>query len=151
MPAGSGPYSASKATTCTVAAQADLGLARPHTGLLRNARCGIHMIDLVLWLSAERPVEVIAYGSSLASAGTGFRGTDLVFALLRFESDWWRRWAPTSPPSIHTFNRLVVPWHERNLRELSIRDFHVGTNVGGAGRRGAAVGRQRTLPGSRQG
>jgi predicted dehydrogenase len=47
---------------------------------------GVHVIDLVLWLSGQRPVEVVAYGSDLGSRHTGFRGTDLVLALLRFES-----------------------------------------------------------------
>jgi predicted dehydrogenase len=47
---------------------------------------GVHLIDLILWLSAQRPVEVTAYGSGLGSAGSGFNGKDLVLALLRFES-----------------------------------------------------------------
>lgn len=47
---------------------------------------GIHVVDLMLWMSGQRPVEVVAYGSSLGSTGSGFRGTDLVLALLRFES-----------------------------------------------------------------
>jgi predicted dehydrogenase len=47
---------------------------------------GIHIVDLVLWLSGQRPVEVIACGSSLGSAGSEFNGTDLVVALLRFQS-----------------------------------------------------------------
>lgn len=47
---------------------------------------GIHMVDLMLWISGERPVEAVAYGSGLGSAGTGFQGIDLVLALLRFRS-----------------------------------------------------------------
>jgi len=47
---------------------------------------GIHLVDLVLWISGERPVEVVAYGSDLASRGSGFTGRDLVVALLRFDS-----------------------------------------------------------------
>jgi predicted dehydrogenase len=47
---------------------------------------GIHVVDLMLWLSGQRPVEVMAYGSSLASADSSFQGTDLVLALLKFES-----------------------------------------------------------------
>jgi predicted dehydrogenase len=47
---------------------------------------GIHMVDLGLWLSGQRPVEVIAYESSLGSTGSGFRGIDLVQSLLRFDS-----------------------------------------------------------------
>src|SRR5688572_8658204 len=47
---------------------------------------GIHIVDLILWMGGERPVEVTAFGSRLASADTTFQGTDLVLALLRFES-----------------------------------------------------------------
>jgi predicted dehydrogenase len=47
---------------------------------------GVHMVDLALWISGQRPIEVSAYGSSLGSSGSGFRGTDLVLAILRFES-----------------------------------------------------------------
>lgn len=47
---------------------------------------GIHMVDLVLWLAGERPVEVTAFGSGLASRDTSFQGNDLAVALLRFES-----------------------------------------------------------------
>ena len=34
----------------------------------------------------HHPVEVVAYGSSLGSRGSAFRGVDLVVALLRFDS-----------------------------------------------------------------
>lgn len=47
---------------------------------------GIHMIDLVLWIAGERPVEATAIGNSLVSQGTGFAGPDCVIALLRFPS-----------------------------------------------------------------
>jgi predicted dehydrogenase len=47
---------------------------------------GIHMVDLVLWLTGESPVEVTAFGSGLASRDTKFQGNDLAVALLRFES-----------------------------------------------------------------
>ena len=46
----------------------------------------IHLIDLVLWLSGQRPIEVCAYGSGLGTAETTFKGKDLVLALLRFDS-----------------------------------------------------------------
>jgi len=47
---------------------------------------GIHVVDLVLWVSGQRPVEAVAYGSGIASRGSRFKGNDLVLALLRFES-----------------------------------------------------------------
>ena len=47
---------------------------------------GIHMIDLTLWITGERPVDVVAYGSDVATRATGFTGNDFVAALLRFDS-----------------------------------------------------------------
>jgi predicted dehydrogenase len=47
---------------------------------------GIHLVDLMLWIADERPVEVVAVGSDCASRGSGFSGNDLVTALLRFNS-----------------------------------------------------------------
>ncbi len=45
----------------------------------------IHLIDLILWLSGGRVVEVVAAGNQIATAGTRFRHADMVTALLRFE------------------------------------------------------------------
>lgn len=47
---------------------------------------GVHIADLLLWLTGDRVREVHAIGNSIASAGSGFAGYDLVMALLRFES-----------------------------------------------------------------
>lgn len=47
---------------------------------------GVHMVDLVLWITGERPLEAVAYASGLATRETSFGGNDLVLALLRFES-----------------------------------------------------------------
>lgn len=46
----------------------------------------IHLVDLVLWIAGERPVEVVAVASDRGSRGSGFTGNDLVMALLRFDS-----------------------------------------------------------------
>lgn len=46
----------------------------------------IHVVDLVLWIAGERPIEAFAYGSGLASRGTAFDGIDQAVALLRFQS-----------------------------------------------------------------
>jgi predicted dehydrogenase len=45
----------------------------------------IHLVDLMLWLSGGRIVDVVAVGNQIATAGTGFRFPDMVSALLRFE------------------------------------------------------------------
>jgi predicted dehydrogenase len=47
---------------------------------------GVHMIDLLLWLTGEKPVRVAAIGSRLATRGTAFKHPDMVAALLEFPS-----------------------------------------------------------------
>ena len=47
---------------------------------------GIHLIDLILWLSGQVPNEVCAYGNSISTKGTAFRYPDFVAALFKFES-----------------------------------------------------------------
>lgn len=47
---------------------------------------GIHLIDLILWLSGQVPDEVCAYGNSISTKGTIFQYSDCVAALLKFES-----------------------------------------------------------------
>jgi predicted dehydrogenase len=69
---------------------------------------GIHMIDLVLWLSGERPVEVFAHSSRLGSTGSGFDGTDLVLAQMRFESGLLVRIGANFASVYAHHHRLVV-------------------------------------------
>ncbi len=46
----------------------------------------IHLLDLLMWLTGQRPAEVFAFGSRLATSGTSFSFNDCVAALLRFPS-----------------------------------------------------------------
>ena len=45
---------------------------------------GIHLIDLLLWLSASQVVQVFAYGTRIATESTRFRNNDTVVAILKF-------------------------------------------------------------------
>lgn len=45
----------------------------------------VHMVDLLLWLTGQRVVDVQAASSGLATHATAFRPDDLVVALLRLE------------------------------------------------------------------
>lgn len=47
---------------------------------------GVHLIDLVLWITAQRPDFVTATGNSICSEGTRFRYNDYVSATLEFAS-----------------------------------------------------------------
>ncbi|MHC4911259.1 MAG: Gfo/Idh/MocA family protein [Planctomycetota bacterium] len=46
---------------------------------------GVHMADLLLWLTGRRVVEVSAFGNAIASRGTDFRFNDLVTGIVRFD------------------------------------------------------------------
>lgn len=46
----------------------------------------VHLVDLLLWLTRDRVVEVEAFGNAIASSGSGFGNFDLVASLLHFES-----------------------------------------------------------------
>ncbi len=47
---------------------------------------GIHMLDLMLWISGRRPRRVWALGNGICSRNSGFRGCDFVTATLEFDS-----------------------------------------------------------------
>ena len=47
---------------------------------------GVHVVDLLRWLTGERVVEVSSYGNRIASRGSQFQRDDFVVSLLKFES-----------------------------------------------------------------
>ncbi len=47
---------------------------------------GLHLVDLLLWLTDDQVVEVSAYGNQIASRGSDFKYNDMVVALLKFQS-----------------------------------------------------------------
>jgi len=47
---------------------------------------GIHLVDLLLWLTGQRPAAVTAVGNRISTQATLFRYHDFVAATLRFES-----------------------------------------------------------------
>jgi predicted dehydrogenase len=47
---------------------------------------GVHMVDLLLWLTGDSVVNVMAYGNGIASKASGFAGPDMVTCVLKFKS-----------------------------------------------------------------
>ena len=47
---------------------------------------GIHLIDLMLWVTGERPIRVSAVGNKIATRDTAFKYTDFVAATFEFPS-----------------------------------------------------------------
>jgi predicted dehydrogenase len=46
---------------------------------------GVHIIDLLMYLTGKRISEVMAYGNNISSRGTQFRYDDMVTCILKFE------------------------------------------------------------------
>jgi predicted dehydrogenase len=46
---------------------------------------GVHMVDLVMWLTGRKVTEVYAFGSDISSKGTRFKGNDVVIAAVKFD------------------------------------------------------------------
>jgi len=47
---------------------------------------GVHMVDLLLWLTNDEVVEVGAFGNSIASRGSSFKEHDMVVSILKLRS-----------------------------------------------------------------
>jgi len=47
---------------------------------------GVHIIDLLLWLTKEKVTEVASFGNNIASQGTQFKFNDSATGILKFES-----------------------------------------------------------------
>jgi predicted dehydrogenase len=46
----------------------------------------IHMIDLLIWISGQYPLEVQGYGNQIATSGSGFKFKDFASILMKFEN-----------------------------------------------------------------
>jgi len=58
------------------------GEIKGYSGVLGG---GVHIIDLMLWLTGRKILEVAAFGGKVATHQTSFQNYDLVTAILRFE------------------------------------------------------------------
>jgi len=48
---------------------------------------GVHIVDLLLWLTGHRVVEVAAFGNNISTRGSQFKYNDTVVSILKFEND----------------------------------------------------------------
>jgi predicted dehydrogenase len=69
---------------------------------------GVHVVDLLLWLTGGRVTEVVAFGNDLSTRGSSFRGMDLVAALLRFEDGTVAKLAANFGCVFPHFHRLLA-------------------------------------------
>lgn len=47
---------------------------------------GVHLVDLLMWLTGQRPTQVMAAGNRIATVDTAFRYNDFVAATFQFDS-----------------------------------------------------------------
>lgn len=46
----------------------------------------VHIIDLIMWLIEDKPVEVFGYGNAIATSGSGFKHNDFAAILMKFQN-----------------------------------------------------------------
>lgn len=68
----------------------------------------IHLIDLVLWLTGDKVVEVTAYGNAICSRGSKFKNNDMVMAIARFESGLVGKFSANFGCVFPHFHELVI-------------------------------------------
>lgn len=69
---------------------------------------GVHVIDLLLWLTGDRVEEVSTYGNAICSEGTGFNSKDMVVSLLKFRSGMVGKVASNFGCVFPHFHRLLI-------------------------------------------
>ena len=69
---------------------------------------GVHVVDLLLWLTGKRVVEVAAFGNGICTRGTGFDGPDAVLAILRFDDQSMAKVTANFGCVFPHFHRLLV-------------------------------------------
>jgi predicted dehydrogenase len=82
---------------------------------------GVHLVDLILWLTQERPASVMAAGNRVCTAGTAYRYNDFVAATLTFPSGLLAR---------ITANFGCVHRHQHVLRVFGTRGTFIYDDAG---------------------
>jgi predicted dehydrogenase len=82
---------------------------------------GVHLVDLLLWLTGERPVRVTAAGNRISTRDTAFRYADFVSATYEFQSGLVAR---------ITANFGCVHRHQHVLRVFGTRATFVSDDLG---------------------
>ena len=80
----------------------------------------VHMIDLLIWISGQNPLEVQGYGNQIATSGSGFRFNDFASILMRFENGMIAKVCANGGCIHPHFHRVTVFGTEKTfLHEIS--------------------------------
>ncbi len=108
---------------------------------------GIHMIDLLQWLTEDQITEVSAYGTNIATQETNFQYNDTVVSILQFKSGMIGKMTANFSCTYPHFHKLAIYgtnatfengwphanwYHSRdpNVPPLSIQTEYPGTHKG---------------------
>ena len=69
---------------------------------------GIHLVDLILWLSGRQVCEVFAYGTQIGTSGSVFKENDMVCALLKLDGGIIAKVTANFPSVTPHFHKLCV-------------------------------------------
>jgi len=69
---------------------------------------GVHVVDLLLWITGRRVIEVAAFGNNICTRDTPFGLDDLTVAILRFEDGQVAKVAANFGSMTPHFHRLLV-------------------------------------------
>lgn len=69
---------------------------------------GIHIIDIFLWLTGDKIIEVEAYGNRIASKGSQFKYNDMAVSILKFKSGLIGKMAVNFGCVLPHFHNLAV-------------------------------------------
>ena len=68
----------------------------------------IHMIDLILWMTGKRPVEVLAYGNNIATENSELKSNSFAVLLLKYENGMIAKVTGNGGCVHPHFHRLVI-------------------------------------------
>ncbi len=69
---------------------------------------GVHMLDLVLWLTGDSVTEVFAYGNRICTEGSPFKYNDNVIAVMKFRSGMLGKFSANFGCVYPHFHKLTV-------------------------------------------
>jgi len=69
---------------------------------------GVHMVDLLLWISGRRVTEVAALGNEICTRGTSFKNDDLTVAILRLEDGQIAKVSANFGCVMPHFHRMII-------------------------------------------
>lgn len=88
---------------------------------------GIHIVDLLTWLTGDKVIEVSAYGNNICSRDSSFKNYDMVVCILKFSSGMVGKMSVNLGCVFPHFHRLLI-YGTRATFENDINCAHIYNN-----------------------